>query len=241
MPPDGDQEQRALGAGPTDSGDRTGLGGARRAGPLGDRVQAGGLLPGGDLIHGRRHHLPGLRGRHFQLSAAYPGVRPRDTQLLAPEPGGGLQTSRPFSTGDTALLGLVGVKPENLPSSANDAVAPTGTGDAIAGTVLFDFKVEGAREGRIFLRVVMPLSLPAIASLAIFQFLWVWNDLLVALVFASFERAPLTVALRQQTRQFGSNIDVLAPGAFVSLIVPLVVFFAFQRYYVQGVLSGSVK
>lgn len=102
-------------------------------------------------------------------------------------------------------------------------------------------RMDGAGEWTIFLRVVLPLGLPAVASLAIFQFLWVWNDLLVATVFASPESAPLTVAIREQTRQFGSNIDVIGPGAFVSMLVPLVVFFAFQRYFVQGVLAGSVK
>jgi alpha-glucoside transport system permease protein len=102
-------------------------------------------------------------------------------------------------------------------------------------------RLDGAGEWRIFSRVVLPLGVPAIASLAIFQFLWVWNDLLVALVFASTDSAPLTVAIREQTRQFGSNIDVIAPGAFLSMVVPLVVFFAFQRFFVQGVLAGSVK
>src|SRR6266545_2157207 len=102
-------------------------------------------------------------------------------------------------------------------------------------------RIDGASELRIFVRVILPLGLPAIASLAIFQFLWVWNDLLVALIFAGRDSQPLTVALQQQVRQFSSNFDVLAPGAFVSLVVPLVVFFAFQRYFVQGVLAGSVK
>jgi alpha-glucoside transport system permease protein len=102
-------------------------------------------------------------------------------------------------------------------------------------------RMDGASEWRIFFRVIMPLGLPAIASLAIFQFLWVWNDLLVALIFAGPESKPLTVTLQEQTRAFGSNIDVLAPGAFISLAVPLVVFFSFQRYFVQGVLAGSVK
>ena len=78
-------------------------------------------------------------------------------------------------------------------------------------------------------------------GLAIFQFLWVWNDMLVALLFADSESQPLTVALQSQMRQFGSNIGVLAPGAFLSLVVPLVVFFAFQRHFVQGVMAGSVK
>jgi len=102
-------------------------------------------------------------------------------------------------------------------------------------------RIDGASEWTIFSRVVLPLSLPALASLAIFQFLWVWNDLLVALVFADPDAAPLTVAIREQTRRFGSNIDVIAPGAFLSMVVPLAVFFAFQRYFVQGILAGSVK
>ena len=102
-------------------------------------------------------------------------------------------------------------------------------------------RMDGAREWRIFVRVILPLGLPAIASLGIFQFLWVWNDLLVALVFAGGNAKPLTVTLQEQTRAFSSNIDVLASGAFLSLIVPLIVFFSFQRYFVQGVLAGSVK
>jgi alpha-glucoside transport system permease protein len=102
-------------------------------------------------------------------------------------------------------------------------------------------RIDGGNELRVFLRVVMPIGLPAIASLAIFQFLWVWNDLLVGLVFASRENEPLTVAIRSQTRQFGSNIDVIAPAAFLSMIVPLAVFFAFQRFFVQGLLAGSER
>jgi alpha-glucoside transport system permease protein len=102
-------------------------------------------------------------------------------------------------------------------------------------------RMDGAGEWRIFVRVILPLGLPAIASLGIFQFLWVWNDLLVALVFAGGNAKPLTVTLQEQTRAFSSNVDVLASGAFLSLIVPLIVFFSFQRYFVQGVLAGSVK
>ncbi|WP_246574047.1 carbohydrate ABC transporter permease [Streptomyces genisteinicus] len=102
-------------------------------------------------------------------------------------------------------------------------------------------RMDGGGEWRIFSRLVLPLGRPAIASLAIFQFLWVWNDMLVALLFADSGSQPLTVALQSQMRQFGSNIGVLAPGAFLSLVVPLVVFFAFQRHFVQGVMAGSVK
>jgi alpha-glucoside transport system permease protein len=102
-------------------------------------------------------------------------------------------------------------------------------------------RMDGGTEWTIFVRVIMPLGGPAIASLTIFQFLWVWNDMLVALIFANRSSQPLTVAIQQQVRQFGSNIGVIAPGAFLSLIVPLIVFFAFQRYFVQGVMAGSVK
>ncbi|MEV7870491.1 carbohydrate ABC transporter permease [Streptomyces sp. NPDC088124] len=102
-------------------------------------------------------------------------------------------------------------------------------------------RLDGAGEIRLFTRVVMPLGGPAIASLGIFQFLWVWNDMLVALIFADSKNPPITVALQQQVRQFGNNIDVLAPGAFVSMVIPLAVFFAFQRQFVQGVMAGAVK
>ncbi|MGW0733048.1 carbohydrate ABC transporter permease [Streptomyces sp. NPDC002851] len=102
-------------------------------------------------------------------------------------------------------------------------------------------RMDGATEWRIFTRLILPVGRPAIASLAIFQFLWVWNDMLVALLFADSSAQPLTVELQSQIRQFGSNMDVLAPGAFLSLIVPVAVFFAFQRHFVQGVMAGSVK
>ncbi|MEU6278208.1 carbohydrate ABC transporter permease [Streptomyces populi] len=102
-------------------------------------------------------------------------------------------------------------------------------------------RMDGGNEWRIFTRLVLPVGRPAIASLAIFQFLWVWNDMLVALLFADSSAQPLTVELQSQVRQFGSNIDVLAPGAFLSLVVPVAVFFAFQRHFVQGVMAGSVK
>ncbi|CAM5228320.1 MULTISPECIES: carbohydrate ABC transporter permease [Streptomyces] len=102
-------------------------------------------------------------------------------------------------------------------------------------------RLDGAGELRLFARVVMPLGGPAIASLGIFQFLWVWNDMLVALVFTKSGTQPITVALQTQVRQFGNNIDVLAPGAFISMVIPLAVFFAFQRQFVSGVMAGAVK
>ena len=101
-------------------------------------------------------------------------------------------------------------------------------------------RIDGASEVRIFLRLILPLGLPAIASLAIFQFLWTWNDLLVALTFGR-ETQPITVAIFTQLRQFGSNIELIAPAAFISLVIPLALFFAFQRYFVEGLLAGSVK
>ena len=101
-------------------------------------------------------------------------------------------------------------------------------------------RIDGASEFRIFVRLILPLGLPAIASLAIFQFLWVWNDLLVALTFAR-DTQPITVAIFSQMRQFSANIELIAPAAFISLVIPLAVFFAFQRYFVEGLLAGSVK
>jgi len=106
--------------------------------------------------------------------------------------------------------------------------------------VLESARIDGASEVRIFLRLILPLGLPAIASLGIFQFLWTWNDLIVALTFAR-NTQPITVAIFSQLGEFGSNIEIIAPAAFVSLAVPLAVFFAFQRYFVQGLLAGSVK
>jgi alpha-glucoside transport system permease protein len=102
-------------------------------------------------------------------------------------------------------------------------------------------RMDGAGELMVFRRVVLPLGIPAIASLLIFQFMWVWNDLLVALVFANSSTQPLTVTIREQLRSFGGNIDVIAPAAFLQLLVPLIVFFAFQRYFVQGLLAGSQR
>jgi alpha-glucoside transport system permease protein len=101
-------------------------------------------------------------------------------------------------------------------------------------------RIDGASELRIFVRLIMPLGLPAIASLAIFQFLWTWNDLIVALTFGQNVQ-PITVAIFSNLRQFGANIDLIAPASFISLLIPLAVFFAFQRYFVQGLLAGSVK
>ncbi len=106
--------------------------------------------------------------------------------------------------------------------------------------ILESARIDGASELRIFFRLMLPLGIPAIASLAIFQFLWTWNDLLVALTYGRDTR-PVTVAIFSQLSEFGSNVELIAPASFVSLLIPLAVFFAFQRYFVQGLLAGSVK
>lgn len=112
---------------------------------------------------------------------------------------------------------------------------------AIPRDLLEAARMDGATEINTFRLVALPIGWPAIASLTIFQFLWVWNDFLVALVMAKSENAPITYALKEQLRAFSSNIDIIGPGSFISMLVPLIVFFAFQRYFVQGVLAGSVK
>jgi len=101
-------------------------------------------------------------------------------------------------------------------------------------------RIDGASEWRLFFKVVLPLGLPAIAALAIFQVLFVWNDFLVGFVLAQ-DNTPIAPTLAGQLRQFGSNLDVIAPASFFSAVIPLTVFSLFQRYFVQGLLAGSVK
>ncbi|MGB7416596.1 MAG: carbohydrate ABC transporter permease [Thermosynechococcaceae cyanobacterium] len=103
--------------------------------------------------------------------------------------------------------------------------------------------MDGASHLNIFTRLVVPLSTPAIASFAVFQFLWVWNDLLVALVYLGGNQdvAPVTLILRNLVGDRGQDWHLLTAGAFISMIVPLMVFFALQRYFVRGLLAGSVK
>jgi alpha-glucoside transport system permease protein len=103
--------------------------------------------------------------------------------------------------------------------------------------------VDGANHFTIFRRIVLPLSIPGIASIAIFQFLWVWNDLLVALTFASGteEVAPINSKLASLVGQYGSGYTQLSAGAFITIAIPVIVFFSLQRYFVRGLLAGSVK
>ena len=109
--------------------------------------------------------------------------------------------------------------------------------------VIESARVDGATEFQIFRRIILPLSFPALASFAIFQFLWVWNDLLVATVFLGNTREQLvmTGVLRELMGSKGGEWEVLATSAFISIAVPLVVFFAMQKYLVRGLLAGSVK
>ncbi|HLJ81254.1 MAG TPA: carbohydrate ABC transporter permease [Ktedonobacterales bacterium] len=105
-------------------------------------------------------------------------------------------------------------------------------------------RVDGASHVRIFTNILMPLAVPALASLVIFQFIWVWNDLLVALIFlgGSPDKAPLTVTVANLVNAYASNqYQVLTTAAFISMALPLVIFFSLQRYFVRGILAGSVK
>ena len=134
-------------------------------------------------------------------------------------------------------------------------LAHTGFGLALATYLLFNYIstlpretlesafIDGASHFTVFTRLVLPLSVPALASFAIFQFLWVWNDYLVALVFLGVDPSykVLTQRLADLTGTFGNDWQLLTAGAFVTMILPLAVFFALQRYFVRGLMAGSVK
>ncbi|MEN9739842.1 MAG: hypothetical protein RLZ72_108, partial [Actinomycetota bacterium] len=101
-------------------------------------------------------------------------------------------------------------------------------------------RIDGASWWQIFWRLVMPMSVPAVASFAIFQFLWVWNDYLIAFIFVD-SKPVMTYRLLRLLGQYGDGWQNVAAGSFISLLVPIIVFFALQRYFVRGLTAGSVK
>ena len=134
-------------------------------------------------------------------------------------------------------------------------IAHTGYGMPFSVFLLFNFfsnlpddlfeaaYIDGASMWTVYYKLALPLSVPALASLIIFQFLWTWNDLLVALIYlgGTQDVAPVTVRLANLVGSYGQNWHVLTAGAFISIIVPLIIFFSLQRYFVRGILAGSVK
>jgi alpha-glucoside transport system permease protein len=103
--------------------------------------------------------------------------------------------------------------------------------------------LDGANHMQIFYRLVLPIAVPAIASLSIFQFMWVWNDLLVALIYlgGTPEVAPMTVTISNLVNSYGGGWEFLTAAAFISMVLPLLVFFSLQRYFIRGILAGSIK
>ena len=113
----------------------------------------------------------------------------------------------------------------------------------LPGSLMEAARVDGASYLRIYRSIVLPLAKPAIASFAIFQFLWVWNDLLVATIFGGSDASgqPVTARIVNLGGNFGAHQELLAPAGFLAIIIPLIVFLAFQRYFTRGLLAGSVK
>src|SRR6056297_3532288 len=134
-------------------------------------------------------------------------------------------------------------------------IAHTGYGMPFAVFMLYNFfsslpddlfeaaYIDGASMWTVYYRLALPLSVPALASLVIFQFLWTWNDLLVALIYlgGTQDVAPVTIRLANMVGSYGQNWHVLTAGAFISIVVPLIIFFSLQRYFIRGILAGSVK
>jgi alpha-glucoside transport system permease protein len=112
---------------------------------------------------------------------------------------------------------------------------------AIPSDIMEAARVDGAGHGQIFLRIVLPLSMPAIASFAILQFLWVWNDLLVGTIFTAGGNYPITKVITDLAGNFGQSWYLLSAGSFIAIILPLIVFFSLQRFFVRGLLAGATK
>jgi alpha-glucoside transport system permease protein len=113
----------------------------------------------------------------------------------------------------------------------------------LPGSLLESAYLDGATHPQIFFRLIVPISVPAIASLAIFQFMWVWNDLLIALIFlgGTADVAPMTVTMSNMVNSYGGGWEYLTAAAFISMALPMLVFFTLQKYFVRGILAGSVK
>jgi len=112
----------------------------------------------------------------------------------------------------------------------------------LPGEMIEASRIDGASDVQIFRSVILPVTVPAIAAYGIFQFLWVWNDLLMALVFVQdSSKYPMTRAVLNLLSQYGTEWHLLAAGAFLVMVVPVIVFFSLQRYFVQGLLAGSIK
>jgi alpha-glucoside transport system permease protein len=103
-------------------------------------------------------------------------------------------------------------------------------------------RIDGASHGQTFFRIVLPLARPAIASFAILQFLWVWNDLLVALLFIGpGENEPVTIGLTHLKQQLGQGWELTTAGAFITMLLPIAVFLGLQRFFIRGLTAGAVK
>jgi alpha-glucoside transport system permease protein len=114
---------------------------------------------------------------------------------------------------------------------------------SLPGDLVESARIDGASHLRVFWNIILPLSVSSLASLAIFQFMWVWNDLLVSLIFlgGNPQYAPMTLTVANLLGSYGTNYQVLTAAAFISMVLPLTVFFSLQRYFVRGMLAGSIK
>jgi alpha-glucoside transport system permease protein len=112
---------------------------------------------------------------------------------------------------------------------------------ALPNDIMEAARIDGASHGQTFFRIVLPLARPAIASFAILQFLWVWNDLLVATIFTSGSNFPITKLLTDLAGTYGQTWYLLSAGTFLAIVIPLIVFFSLQRYFVRGLLAGATK